>query len=136
MADALNKIMPLGLLMQTIPKAPFLDHSLNRLEKTPSHLTLDSIFQMSMEELDLLLTQKRYSINLEERIVILSKMEIKTLIQLIKGFHAGEISIWLNIKQSTVESYLSNIKNKFGVYRKSELISNVLSNQLLQKIMV
>lgn len=40
----------------------------------------------------------------------------------------------LNLKQSTIESYLSNIKNKLGVSLKSELIQKIIDTQILQNI--
>lgn len=94
----------------------------------------NDIFQVSMEELDALLVRPRYDFQLDNNRFILSRMEIKSLVQLLKGQHAGEIATSLNLKQTTVESYLSNIKNKLGINSKSQLIQFIVKNQLLQQI--
>ena len=63
-------------------------------------------------------------------------MEIRTIIQLLKGAHAGEIAKELHIKQTTVESYLIHIKNKLAVSNKSELINRIISEKLLEQIII
>lgn len=101
-----------------------------------SQLTWDTIFKLSATQINKLLVKRNYPINLGTHQITLSKMEIRTFIELIKGKHAGEIACTLEIKQSTVESYLLNLKNKIGVNFKSELISYILEHQLLQKIVI
>lgn len=97
-------------------------------------LDFDTLFNLSQTQLDELLVKRSYTLNLPCNSISLSKMEIRTLIQLLKGAHAGEIAKELQIKQSTAESYLVNIKNKLAVNTKSELINLVLSEKLLQQI--
>ena len=63
-------------------------------------------------------------------------MEIRTLIQLLKGLHAGEIAQALGIKQTTTESYLVNIKNKLSVEKKSDIIDRVAKEKILQQILL
>lgn len=99
-----------------------------------SKLDWNAIFQLSNLQLDTLLNKPRYQIKLDIGQVTLSKMEIKTLVQLLRGKHAGEIAHSFQLKQTTIESYLSNIKNKLGVRLKSELIHRVINNQLLQQV--
>ena len=99
-----------------------------------STLDWNSIFQLSLWQLDDLLIKPRYPIQLDIGQITLSRMEIKTLIQLLKGQHATEIAISLQIKKSTVESYLANIKNKLCVRLKSELVHRVINSHLLQQI--
>ena len=99
-------------------------------------LDFDTIFKLSVEELKALLMKRSYSIQLSFGTITLSKMEICTLIQMMKGCHAGEIATALSIKQTTVESYLTNIKNKLAVTSKSELITLVSSSNLLQQVIV
>ncbi len=99
-----------------------------------STLDWSTLFQLSIQQLDILLIKTRYAIQLDFGTINLSRMEIKTLVQLLKGQHAAEIAATLQIKKSTVESYLANIKNKLGVRLKSELIYRVISTQLLQQI--
>lgn len=97
-------------------------------------LDWNAIFQLSNQQLDQLLIKSRYQIKLDRGYTMLSKMEIKTLVQLLRGKHAGEIACSLKLKQNTVESYLSNIKNKLGVRLKSELVQRIINNHLLQQI--
>ena len=63
-------------------------------------------------------------------------MEICILVQLLKGAHAGGIAKELQIKQTTAESYLVNIKNKLAVNSKSALINAVINGKLLEQIIV
>lgn len=99
-------------------------------------LDWDTVFQLSALELDQLLVKRSYLVELEIGQVSLAKMEIKTLIQLLNGRHAGEIAELLHIKQTTVESYIVNIKNKLGLSLKSELIQYVTRHRLLQQIII
>lgn len=99
-------------------------------------LDWETVFQLSTTQLDDLLIKRSYPIKLDMSQITLSKMEVKTLIQLLKGEHSGEIAVALKLKQTTVESYLGNIKNKLGVGLKSELIHRVISTQLLQQIII
>ncbi|MFI4919963.1 MAG: helix-turn-helix transcriptional regulator [Legionellales bacterium] len=122
---ALKQISLLGLLTPN-----------HYLSKSNQPFTLDAILQLSMDELNEILTKRSYPIKNELKQTTLSRMEIKTLIQLIKGMHAGEIAATLHIKQTTVESYLIHVKNKLGVNTKSELIQFISKNQLLNQIFV
>lgn len=99
-------------------------------------LDWDTIFQLTSTELRTLLVKRSFKLWLPWGDVVLSKMEVLTLIQLLKGQHAGEIAETLTLKQTTIESYLTNIKNKLGVNQKSELIHVVTKNQLLQQIVI
>lgn len=99
-------------------------------------LDWDTVFQLSPLELDELLVKRSYLVELDIGQISFSKMEIKTLIQLLNGRHAGEIAELLHIKQTTVESYIVNIKNKLGLSLKSELIQYVTRNRLLQQIII
>jgi len=112
----------------------YVRQQLGLLESTFVSLDWNTIFQLSMVQLDALLVRQRYPIQLDTGKFTLSRMEIKTLVQLLKGQHSGEIAAALGLKQNTVESYLSNIKNKLGVNLKSELLQTVINNQLLQQI--
>ena len=113
-------------------------HVLGMVSPTVKLLKLDwdTVFSLTVNELDALLSKRSYEIKLYFGSVMLSKMEIKTLIQLMRGAGAGDIAKALNIKQTTVESYLTNIKNKFGVSHKSELTNLVINEKILHKIML
>lgn len=99
-------------------------------------LDFNTLFSLTQNELSDLLIKSRYKLNIEHDTVVLSKMEIRTLIQLLKGAHAGQIATALEIKQTTVESYLSNIKNKLAVSSKNELIECVIYHKLLEQILL
>ena len=99
-------------------------------------LDFNTLFELTQDELEMLLIRKRYTLNLGIGKVILSKMEIRTLIELFKGAHAGEIAKGLNVKQSTIESYLVNIKNKLAVNTKLELINCIISEKLFEQVMI
>ncbi|MCX7115303.1 MAG: helix-turn-helix transcriptional regulator [Gammaproteobacteria bacterium] len=99
-------------------------------------LDFDTLFKLTPKELLELLVKRSYTIHLPFGSITLSKMEIRTIIQMIKGDHAGDIAKALSIKQTTVESYLTNIKNKLAVDSKSELIRLVLSGRILEQIAI
>lgn len=99
-------------------------------------LDWDTIFTLQPNEIDALLVKRSYLIKLNLDQIVLTKMEIKTLIELLKGGHAGNIALKLNIKQTTVESYLATIKNKLGVNHKSDLIHLIQSSKLLQQVII
>ena len=58
--------------------------------------------------------------------VSLSEREYECLHHTIRGKSAKQIAYHLNISCRTVEEYLSNIKNKMGVYSKNELIEKTI----------
>jgi len=99
-------------------------------------LDFDTLFSLTQEELSELLIKRSYTVQLQSGSVSLSRMEIRTIVQLLKGAHAGEIARELKIQQTTVESYLTNIKNKLVVNSKGELINRVISQKLLQQIVL
>lgn len=99
-------------------------------------LDWNTIFTLSANELSELITQRQYKIHLSWGETNLSRREIQTIIELVKGAHAGEIAEILKLKQTTIESYIVNIKNKLGVSTKSELIQLITSSSLLSQIML
>lgn len=99
-------------------------------------LDWETVFKLTPAELRNLLVKRRYTIHLPFGPIILSKMEILTLVELLKGQQAREMAVSLCLKQTTVESYLSNIKNKCGVSNKSELLQLVISSNFLKQIIL
>lgn len=85
-------------------------------------------------ELSCSLTQRSYLLIYKQFTFQLSRREIEVIIAIVRGWHAGEISQKLKIKQSSVESYIQSIKDKLGVNLKSELISLILENNLLSQV--
>ncbi|MDP3705348.1 MAG: LuxR C-terminal-related transcriptional regulator [Legionellaceae bacterium] len=99
-------------------------------------LDWDSVFQLTPLEMRALLVKRSFELELPWGLVSLSRMEILTLVQLLKGQHAGEIAEALNLRQTTVESYLMNIRNKLGVNQRSELMQVVTKHNLLQQVII
>lgn len=99
-------------------------------------LDWDNVFKLSLESLNELLNKRSYLVITDTREVSVSKKEIIILILLLKGCNAREIAPSLQIKQTTVESYIVNIKNKFGVSLRSELIQYLIKNKLLEQIII
>lgn len=99
-------------------------------------LNWDTIFKLHNDELDQLLIHNRYKVTIAQQVLTLSKREIQLIINLVKGLHAGEISEELDIKQTTVESYLVNLKNKLGVNTRRQIIDVSTSNNLLEQIII
>lgn len=99
-------------------------------------LDWDTLFRLTPDEMRELLVKRSFKFEFPRGCVSLSKMELLCLIQLLKGQHAGEIAQSLNLKQTTVESYLGSVKNKLGVNHKSELLNLVMKHTVLQQIIL
>lgn len=52
----------------------------------------------------------------------LSARELECLFCMLRGMTAKEIGIKINLSKRTIESYIENIKNKFGCNTKSEML--------------
>jgi DNA-binding CsgD family transcriptional regulator len=100
------------------------------------HLDWETIFRLSTQEINTILTKRSYVISVNSYTTTLSKMEIRTLIELFKGKNANEIAEELYIQQTTVESYLKNIRNKLGASSKSELINVLIRENVLKQIIL
>lgn len=57
-----------------------------------------------------------------------SDRESQVLVLLVRGKTAREIAIQLSLSKRTVEFYLNNIKNKMGVFTKSQLIEKIMAD--------
>jgi len=99
-------------------------------------LTLDDVVSLSTEEIDKMLLRRSYEVLVYNQNTTLSKREIQCIIELLKGKHAGEIADILLLKQTTVEFYLENIKNKLGADSKSSLIGTVFNQKIIQQIIL
>lgn len=100
-------------------------------------LDFATLFTLNQHDLNQLLIKRSYSIQSSSGTMLsLSKMEIRTIIELLKGAHAGEIAQALQIKQTTIESYVANIKNKLSVRTKKELIQWILTENILEQIII
>ena len=94
------------------------------------------IFNLTASEFDSLIPKSSYVIKLHFGSVVLSKMDIKILVQLLRGSSADDFAQALQINNTMIASYISSIKNKFGVNNHSELISLVISENILHKIIL
>lgn len=97
-------------------------------------LTLDLALNLSDEELDDLLVKRSYLVTVYHRTLSIAKREIQCLIGLMKGKHAGEIALSLNLKQSTIEFYIDNLKNKLGAVSKSSVINTAFEQKIIQQL--
>ncbi len=102
-------------------------HPVFKLEK----INLDIILSLLPEELNALLTKQRYLVKIDNLSVTISRREIQCLIEILKGNHAGNIATILQLKQTTIESYISHLKNKLGASSRQELISTILQYKVL-----
>lgn len=64
----------------------------------------------------------------------LSNRELECLFFLIRGKSASNIAVTLKISKRTVESYIENIKNKFGCLSKNEVIEKAIDNHFIDMI--
>lgn len=95
-------------------------------------LDWNTLFSLDDNEIASLLSKKFYLLD----DIRFSRREIQVLIAMMKGQHAGEIAFSMQLKQSTVESYFVNIKNKIGVNTKSEIIHFMTDKNPLEKIIL
>ena len=102
----------------------------------PFTLNLEDAISLTAQEFNAFFTRCSYSIDLFNQAISFSRREIQCMIELIKGKHAGEIAENLALKQSTVESYLINLKNKLGVNTRSHLIMTILDQKIIQQIIL
>ena len=100
------------------------------------NLNLEILFAMHLETLKKNLEHNSYAVKSDYLNFTLARMEILCFAEVLKGKNAAEISESLSIKQSTVESYLSNLRNKCGTGKKSELIQFFIDNQVLESIVI
>lgn len=102
----------------------------------PFKLDLETALSLTSCEINKLLTKPSYPVNVSGISLKLSRREIQCIIELIKGKHAGEIAQTLGLRQTTIESYIINIKNKLGAINKSNLLSIVFREKLLQQVIL
>lgn len=99
-------------------------------------LDFETVFKLSIEQLDTFLVKPKYKIYYQSLAFNFSRMEIRILFLLLKSKNANEMACCLALKQTTVESYISNIKNKIGISRKSEMIDFVIAANLFSQILI
>jgi DNA-binding CsgD family transcriptional regulator len=102
----------------------------------PFKLTIEIAVCLTKEEIDELFTKRSYPIVVHNQTITLSKREIQCIIELVKGKHAGEIAHTLQLKQTTIEFYTENLKNKLGATSKSSLLLTVFTQKIIQQIVL
>ncbi|WP_419420730.1 helix-turn-helix transcriptional regulator [Legionella sp. D16C41] len=102
----------------------------------PFKLTLETAITMSKEEMDNNFIRRSYPVVIYDKKITLSKREIQCIIELLKGKNAKEIAETFRLKQTTIEFYLENIKEKFGATSKSSLIMTVYNQRIIQQIIL
>lgn len=102
----------------------------------PFKLSIDILFSMTPTEIHQWLRKPSYPICVNKNPITISRRELQCVLELIKGKHAGEIAAALCLKQTTVESYLINLKNKLGVSLKSDLIQIIFKEKILEQVIL
>ena len=102
----------------------------------PFKLTLETAVGMSAAQMNDNFIKRSYDVVVFNKKITLSKREVQCIIELLKGKTAGEIAHTFKLKQSTIEFYLENIKNKLGATSKSSLIMTVFSQKIIQQIIL
>jgi DNA-binding CsgD family transcriptional regulator len=99
-------------------------------------ISLAVLCTMTSHELQKVLTRSSYAVKAPFGEIRLARMELLCFAEVLKGKHAGEIADILGLKQVTVETYLSNMRNKCRVYKKSDLAEFIATNKILESIIV
>jgi DNA-binding CsgD family transcriptional regulator len=102
----------------------------------PFKLTLELAVSCTTAEMAEIFVKRSYEVVVHNQTITLSKRELQCIIELLKGKHAGEIAEALSLKQTTIEFYLENIKNKLGATNRSSLISTVFDQKIIQQIIL
>lgn len=99
---------------------------------TQQSIGFDTLFAMSMRtrlvQSKSLVTSSFVENGQITNLNLLSKRETECLQLIIRGKSARQLGIIMGISQRTVEEYLNNIKLKFGVSTKAEIIELVVNN--------
>ena len=102
----------------------------------PFKLTLEIAVSMSKNEMDHNFIRRSYPVEVYNKKITLSKREVQCIIELIKGKNAKEIAETFELRQTTIEFYLENIKEKLGATSKSSLIMTVFNQKIIQQIIL
>jgi DNA-binding CsgD family transcriptional regulator len=99
-------------------------------------LTLETALSMSKDEMESNFIRRSYPVVVYDKKIALSKREIQCIIELLKGKNAKEIAETFALKQTTIEFYIENIKEKLGATSRSSLIMTVLNQKIIQQIIL
>lgn len=102
----------------------------------PFKLNLEYALSLTKEEMEQNFIRRSYPVVVHNKKITLSKREVQCIIELLKGKHAGEISSVFQLKQTTIEFYIDNIKDKLGATSKSSLIMTIFNQKIIQQIVL
>lgn len=100
------------------------------------NLSAALLLNTSSERLAGCLTNNSYPVQYKNLTISLARMEILCFAELLKGKSAPKIAETLGLKSLTVESYLTNLRDKCGVGNKSELVKFFIDSNILESIVV
>lgn len=99
----------------------------------PFKLTLETAISLNLDEMNTYF-RRSHQVLVGGHAMSISKRELQCIIELIKGKTAGEMATALRLKQTTIESYINNLKNKLGASSKSSLVSTIFSQKIIQQV--
>ena len=102
----------------------------------PFKLNIKIAISLSIAEILELLQRRNYAVSIYDRRITLSKRELQCLIATIQGMHAGIIANKLGLRQTTIESYFENIKDKFGANDKHSMLETMFKEKVLDQIIL
>jgi DNA-binding CsgD family transcriptional regulator len=92
---------------------------------------LTNLFEIDKKQFS---TNGHYCIEAPDNVFNLSSRELECLFYTLRGKTAKQAAEILNLSKRTVESYIENIKNKFGCNTKSDLLLIGIANGYLNYI--
>lgn len=96
--------------------------------------TLDELLKLSLTEVNQLLAQHRYIVNIDSRRISFARREIQCVIGLMQGHSSQSMSLELGLSKLTVDSYIQNLKQKLSVSTKFELIDTIIKYNIFTQI--
>lgn len=89
--------------------------------------TFPNVFEIDLRNCSEDFRPSHYRIAPQDNICNLSDRELECLFFILRGKSAKQIGEYIRLSKRTVESYIENVKNKFGCHNKSELILKAFS---------
>jgi len=99
-------------------------------------LSLGILLNVSADKLARCLTKNSYPVQYKDLTISLARMEILCFAELLKGKSASKTAETLGLKSLTVESYLTNLRDKCSVGTKRDLVQFFIDHNLLEGILV
>jgi DNA-binding CsgD family transcriptional regulator len=96
--------------------------------------TFSNIFEINIKNCSADFIPSHYRIASQDNVCNLSERELECLFFILRGKSAKQIGEYIRLSKRTVESYIENVKNKFGCHSKSELIIKALRMEYMSII--